>query len=103
MSKELKAFLRAWLWWAMTGAEEDESNTFLFERALGLCSSVYEYARGEEAERINAALVDQFIADGLDNRYPFGVADFDYRVDSETMHLCPKRVGWVIEVLEANP
>lgn len=104
MSKALKHFLRAWLWWAMTGAEL--KNRYGFRREEGLCWSMWGYyppRRRYMASNLEAELRQLFVAEDLDCNYPFGCFDFDERNEKKTMHLCPKRLGWVIKTLEENP
>ncbi len=101
MSKELKAFLRAWLWWVMTDANED--NPYGFRGDMGLCYASWFFRRVHELGSLEPELKKLFWKDGLDEVYPFGEADFDERDEAGTMHLCPKRVGWVIKTLKENP
>lgn len=101
MNKELKGFLRAWLWWVGTGAEVD--NKYGFRREMGLCYASWFYARARKTTSLEKELKKLFWKDGLDDVYPFGEEDFDERDMNDTMHLCPVRVGWVIKVLEENP
>jgi hypothetical protein len=97
VSELLTRFLREWLEWAEGGAPENE----IFTRRVGLCSSFSSWMRSKlvpyrDGEKQYIALCGLFIADGLDDSYPFNSPEsYEVERNESATHLNPKRLAWV--------
>lgn len=98
MSELMRAFLRAYLEWATSGAE----NYKPFSRRLGLCACIGEFeAAYPHEDALYGELLSMFEADGLDGGFPFGDAAYFTARESGTQHLDENRLNWIRSKLEA--
>lgn len=95
MSKQLKAFYKAYAAWLDAGAV----NKGAFTCCTGLCFALHKWAgdKGYDLRALRLELKAQFIDAGLDSSYPFnrGERDYDVECDDGTICLNPARVAWV--------
>lgn len=97
-SKELTAFYYAYWDWLVAGAPEGQP----FYRNWGLCKCLSSYYK-HDANRfmLNDEMKAQFKNElklcNIENLFPFGYSDFQFRERLSLMHTCPKRRAWVKE------
>lgn len=95
-SKDLTAFYREYAEWLNKGAPAHSP----FHKDDGLCFSLY-FSKNTVVTRIRrlkAEMLEQFIAAGLHEKFPFNNGDHDaYLREARgmTMHLNPARTQWV--------
>ncbi len=100
MSPELRQFLTDWLDWAEAGG-----SGVAFRQYYSLCSNLKLYCQGFEVVKTTILLQELkklFIYKGLDEKYPFGQAQFENDVFNYSMHKCEKRLAFVRKVLSEN-
>lgn len=105
MSDNLKAFLRAWLDWAMADAPDSDRctdrNPNSFDRECGLCSNTHAFEElaldvyPHYTGALEDELGEQFRAAGLSKGYPFGQYVYDEDSEFGTHHCNLNRLAWV--------
>lgn len=109
MTKDMRAFLTAWLDWATSANPIAYIDGGVgFRKDTGLCSNISVYL-GEErggSSRYYALygeLGDMLGADGLDVSYPFDTEEsYGAAFRDSTHHLNPARLAWVRAKLEVS-
>lgn len=102
MSEQLRAFFKAYLEWAETGASEEQCVLY---KCAGLCSNLTWYLNHNYPDdwagtsRAEKQLADLFAEGGLDSDYPFG-SSYWKESNTKSHHLNPKRIAWVRKQLE---
>lgn len=97
VSPLMRQYLTHWLHWAETGEGFEDGHSY--DEAEGLCYNAEIYC-GEvngdaDSDSLYKELLDLFIADGLDDSYPFGKKLYHIRAHNGTMHKCELRLSWV--------
>lgn len=98
MSEELKEFYKQLIAWIDANLPEHE----YFVTYVGLCSNFSFFAQHHGAydySHFTQEMVDQFVAAGLDPRYPFNRDYSGYNTEStnDICYLNPKRIAFVRE------
>lgn len=92
--------LRAALQWWLDQAESAEPHEGI--TINGLCP-VFLYHKEDLSDELSDELMAVLHRQFPGSLYPFGMDDYFVRQDSETMHLCPKRLAWVRAMIAEAP
>ena len=101
VSKELREFLQAYLYWAVSGSITGE-NPHNFDKDCGLCSNTISYTSSIskittclQSLKLKRELVKLLAESALGIQFPFGRTEYIIESATGTHHLNQRRLDWI--------
>jgi hypothetical protein len=101
MSDGLYQFLDDWYRWATTGVQPD---LYEIDSRYGLCTELIDWSNAyrKNTRHLSEELKELFVADGLDDTYPFGSGAYHSCERDASMDKDANRLMWVRSKLAAH-